>query len=81
MGILVWVTCIDYINMVRQYLLCVDMEKAEFEFTKDGPILVKKDEKVEFALCRCGHSSKKPLCDGNHTKSGFKAESSKSELK
>lgn len=57
------------------------MSKVDFEFTKDGPVLIKKDDKVEFALCRCGHSGKKPLCDGAHATSGFRADKTKMELK
>jgi CDGSH-type Zn-finger protein len=57
------------------------METIEFEFTKDGPILVKKDGKMEFALCRCGHSTKKPFCSGAHVSAGFKADASRLELK
>jgi CDGSH-type Zn-finger protein len=57
------------------------MAKIDFEFTKNGPILVKKDGKVEYALCRCGHSVKKPFCSGAHVAAEFKAEESRLELK
>ena len=30
-------------------------------------------EKPSVALCRCGHSQKKPFCDGAHKGSGFTA--------
>ena len=52
----------------------------------DGPYLVKGPAKLvdadgnEFqvpgrtiALCRCGNSSTRPLCDGSHVNIGFKA--------
>ncbi|WP_188454796.1 CDGSH iron-sulfur domain-containing protein [Virgibacillus oceani] len=29
------------------------------------------ETKKSFSLCRCGHSSNKPFCDGTHRKIGF----------
>jgi len=54
---------------------------------KDGPFLVTGGrfrvadaegdefpvEKETVALCRCGASTKKPFCDGTHSKVGFRA--------
>lgn len=32
------------------------------------------ETRENFILCRCGHSERKPLCDGAHKKAGFVAE-------
>lgn len=37
----------------------------------DGTVLC---EKTEIALCRCGHSSTKPFCDGTHKTIPFQSE-------
>jgi CDGSH-type Zn-finger protein len=49
-----------------------------FRLVRDG-----KEELVEretIALCRCGHSSNKPFCDGTHRKIGFVAPPAEIEL-
>ena len=53
------------------------------ECAPNGPLLVKGTVTVvaadgseqvregQCALCRCGHSNKKPFCDGSHKGAGF----------
>jgi CDGSH-type Zn-finger protein len=36
--------------------------------TSDGTVI---EETAEAWLCRCGHSSNKPFCDGSHRKQGW----------
>ena len=42
------------------------------KFSDSKGNLLKTDDKI--ALCRCGHSSKKPFCDGTHKAVGFSGE-------
>ena len=61
-------------------------EKTKITALDDGPFLVKgpvivvdaeggefPSERATVALCRCGGSTKKPFCDGTHSKLGFRA--------
>ena len=59
------------------------MENVEINILKDGPILVKGKTTVsndgkklevneQYALCRCGQTNNKPMCDGSHTTCDFK---------
>lgn len=58
---------------------------ATIDVTADGPLLIAGDitlgmstddgpiKATRVALCRCGHSSNKPYCDGSHATAGFVA--------
>ncbi len=63
------------------------MDKPTIQTRANGPYLVKGAVHVvdsegkeftlsgdTFALCRCGHSSSKPFCDGTHNKVGFQSD-------
>ena len=63
------------------------MSEPNVEVFKNGPIFIKGPmkfvnsageetlmEKQNIALCRCGHSSDKPFCDGTHSDKGFEAD-------
>lgn len=50
------------------------MPKYKIIARRNGPYLVYKDEKILFALCRCGGSRKMPYCDGSHKDAGFEAD-------
>ena len=62
---------------------------AKITFLPNGPMMVEDSPlptlvdsagkvvdttgKDKVALCRCGHSSNKPFCDGSHKAADFKA--------
>jgi 3-phenylpropionate/trans-cinnamate dioxygenase ferredoxin subunit len=61
------------------------MADANIQILRKGPYIVtgtatlidadgnKVQTAEKFALCRCGASTKKPFCDGTHSKIGFDA--------
>ncbi|MGA2799892.1 MAG: CDGSH iron-sulfur domain-containing protein [Candidatus Micrarchaeaceae archaeon] len=49
------------------------MTEVKVNAVKDGPALILVDGNVQVALCRCGYSKNKPLCDGAHHQKQFEA--------
>lgn len=69
-----------------ELIVAPDREDPTVTPYRDGPILVRGTIKLSdtagrpiqthrktIALCRCGRSSIRPLCDGTHKKFGFTA--------
>ena len=47
--------------------------EGEFELIDPTGAPINTTGQPRIALCRCGQSSNKPLCDGTHNKVGFQA--------
>jgi CDGSH-type Zn-finger protein len=56
------------------------MPKVEIRSIENGPNLILIDGKADVALCRCGRSSKKPLCDGTHRTVGFRGDAATTKV-
>ncbi len=57
-----------------------EMVEVVIKSVKNGPNLVLVDKKAQVALCRCGHSKSKPLCDGSHHAANFEADEKETKI-
>jgi len=70
--------------VTRAAAAAVAPARSTISLKPDGPLLLSGDFEIrapdgtvlfagqKTALCRCGHSAKKPFCDGSHKGAGFK---------
>lgn len=61
-----------------------EMKRVKVTVMNNGPLRISGDfvfsdpdgnkapENEDLFLCRCGHSGKKPFCDGSHRKKGVR---------
>jgi CDGSH-type Zn-finger protein len=61
--------------------LAVDLTSGTLElFDHDGNPIALPEGKTTITLCRCGASTRKPFCDGTHSKIGFKGANEAREM-
>ncbi|MCI4353534.1 MAG: CDGSH iron-sulfur domain-containing protein [Thermoplasmata archaeon] len=56
------------------------MPKVEVLSLENGPNQILVDGQLLVELCRCGHSSTKPVCDGTHEEVGFQAPAARTKV-
>jgi CDGSH-type Zn-finger protein len=56
------------------------MPKVEVHSLENGPNQVLVDGQLVVELCRCGHSSNKPICDGTHEEVGFESSEATTQI-
>ena len=56
------------------------MPEIVVKSAKNGPNIVTIDGEVKAAFCRCGHSKKKPFCDGAHRSKNFEADEAETKV-
>lgn len=75
----------DALDRIRRTAYIQRMSEVKITALENGPLevdgactvlssdgsVIKEGNKV--FLCRCGHSAKKPMCDGSHKREGFVA--------
>ena len=71
--------CCEFIAMSDVNVRC----RQNGPFLVEGPVTITDHlgnkfpvpaDKPAIALCRCGHSARRPFCDGAHNKHGFQAD-------
>jgi CDGSH-type Zn-finger protein len=77
---------LDALSRRRETITIVRLDVTTIRLRRNGPYVIEGDvrvvdwngveyasDRMPIALCRCGASTKKPFCDGTHSRIGFQA--------